>query len=74
MTLTTRIIVAMVVGLGLGMLAQAISDQPDHFINLVFVEGIAATGGDIFLRLLRMMVVPLVLVSLTVFEHEKKHP
>lgn len=65
MTLTTRIIVAMVVGLGLGMLAQAISDQPDHLVNLVFVEGIAATGGDIFLRLLRMMVVPLVLVSLT---------
>ncbi|MEM7098883.1 MAG: dicarboxylate/amino acid:cation symporter [Pseudomonadota bacterium] len=65
MTLTTRIVIAMVAGLLLGMLAQMVSDGPDHFVSAVLVEGIAGTGGDIFLRLLRMMVVPLVLVSLT---------
>ena len=51
MNLTTRIILAMLVGLGLGMLAQVIADGPDHFVTSVLVDGIAGTGGDIFLRL-----------------------
>ena len=64
MTLTTRILIGMAAGLLLGMLIQT-AVSVDHVIHSVVVDGVAATGGDIFLRLLRMMVVPLVLVSLT---------
>lgn len=63
MNLTNRILIGMALGLVVGFAIQGFP-LPDFF-QTFFVETVARGGGDIFLRLLRMMVVPLVLVSLT---------
>ncbi len=65
MTLTTRILIGMALGLACGALLQWLALQESHFLNVYFLHGLIAGGGEIFLRLLRMMVVPLVLISLT---------
>ncbi|MEM9620523.1 MAG: dicarboxylate/amino acid:cation symporter [Pseudomonadota bacterium] len=65
MTLTTRILIGMALGLACGMLIQWLAFPPTHIVNTFLVDGVAGGGGEIFLRLLRMMVVPLVLISLT---------
>ena len=65
MTLTIRILIAMGAGLALGLVLQALAFADDHFVSVFFTHGLIAAGGDIFIALLRMMVVPLVLVSLT---------
>ncbi|MAH73206.1 MAG: dicarboxylate/amino acid:cation symporter [Cellvibrionales bacterium TMED49] len=68
--LTKRIVVAMLFGLIVGvMLNSAIqgelfSKTTTMFINLYLVEGLFDTVGQIFVRTLKLMVVPLVFVSL----------
>ncbi len=52
-------------GLLVGALIQALGLPEDHFFSSFFTFGLIDAGGDIFITLLRMMVVPLVLVSLT---------
>lgn len=65
MNLTTRILIGMGAGLLLGVLVQ-IPDLPaDNFLIEQINHGAIDAGGDIFITLLRMMVVPLVFVSLT---------
>lgn len=65
MNLTYRILIAMGAGLLIGLVLQALAFAADHPITVYFTNGIIAGGGEVFISLLRMMVVPLVLVSLT---------
>ncbi len=65
MNLTTRILLGMLLGLLCGVVLQWLALPADHFLRTFFLDGVIAGGGEIFLRLLRMMVVPLVLISLT---------
>lgn len=65
MTLTYRILIAMAAGLALGLLLQVLAFADDHPVSVFFTFGLIDAGGQIFINLLRMMVVPLVLVSLT---------
>lgn len=65
MSLTYRILIGMGAGLALGVVLQMIGFAEDHVVTRYFVDGLIDGGGDAFLNLLRMMVVPLVLVSLT---------
>jgi len=65
MTLTYRIVVGMVAGLAVGLFLQWLALSDDHLFTELFTQGLIAGGGEIFINLLRMMVVPLVLVSLT---------
>jgi Na+/H+-dicarboxylate symporter len=73
-SLTSRIVIGMVAGILLGALLQfLIGDKPDLVIPLYFldfsvrsffVDGIFEIGGKIFVSSLKMLVVPLVFVSL----------
>lgn len=65
MNLTYRILIAMGAGLLIGLVLQTLALAADHPITVYFTNGIIAGGGEVFISLLRMMVVPLVLVSLT---------
>lgn len=65
MTLTYRIVIGMVAGLTVGVILQWVALPEDSAFSELFTFGLIAGGGEIFINLLRMMVVPLVLVSLT---------
>ncbi|TMO57032.1 dicarboxylate/amino acid:cation symporter [Pseudoalteromonas phenolica] len=74
MSLTTRIMLGMVSGVFLGLLFQFIlGDEDDVLIPLglfdlavkgFFVDGLFHIGGQIFIASLKMLVVPLVFISL----------
>ncbi|MGB2709476.1 MAG: dicarboxylate/amino acid:cation symporter [Pseudoalteromonas nigrifaciens] len=74
MSLTTRIMIGMALGIAVGFLFQAIlAGEDDYLIPLglfslpikaFFVDGIFHIGGQIFIASLKMLVVPLVFVSL----------
>ena len=64
MSLTQRILIAMGLGLVLGSLLQWIALPEDHFLNAFALNGVIDAGGKIFITLLKMLVVPLVFVSL----------
>ena len=59
MNLTSRILIGMGLGLLLGVFLQWLSLPADHFVSRVFTYGIIEAGGDLFIKLLKMMVVPL---------------
>jgi Na+/H+-dicarboxylate symporter len=63
-TLTLRILIAMGLGLVLGSLVKAAGLDADHWIQSILIGDIIDAGGQIFVRSLRLMVVPLVFVSL----------
>jgi Na+/H+-dicarboxylate symporter len=72
-TLTSRILIAMALGVFVGSLIKALAGTSDYIINLgvfsfgiksVFSDGLFYVGGQIFISSLKMLVVPLVLVSL----------
>jgi len=65
MNLTKRILLAMCLGLSVGALLQWGDLPTDHLVSSWFTFGLVTAGGDLFITLLRMMVVPLVFVSLT---------
>jgi Na+/H+-dicarboxylate symporter len=58
---TLRILCAMVAGIAVGLFAQHIN-MPAQWHHAVFTP--LQMGGDIFLRLIKMLVVPVVLVSI----------
>jgi len=62
--LTIRILIAMGLGLALGVAIKAAGLDADHWIQSVLVGDIIDAGGQIFVRSLQLMVVPLVFVSL----------
>ena len=64
MSLTQRILIAMGLGLVLGSLLQWIALPEDHFLNAFALNGVIDAGGKMFITLLKMLVVPLVFVSL----------
>ena len=64
MSLTQRILIAMGLGLILGALLQWIALPQEHFVNAFVLNGVIDAGGKIFITLLKMLVVPLVFVSL----------
>ena len=64
MNLTVRILIGMAAGLVLGLLVQLVEVSPEHWLRAFFIDGLFDAGGDIFIRSLRLMVVPLVFVSL----------
>ncbi len=64
MSLTQRILIAMALGLVLGASLQWIALPQDHFVNGFLLNGVIDAGGSIFITLLKMLVVPLVFVSL----------
>jgi Na+/H+-dicarboxylate symporter len=61
--LTFKIIAGMVAGLALGLILNMIG--PATFINDFIINGVLHIGGKIFLASLKLLVVPLVFVSLT---------
>jgi Na+/H+-dicarboxylate symporter len=64
MNLTIRILIGMVAGLTLGMLIQLTGAGPDSLVRTLLVDGLLDAGGQIFIASLKLMVVPLVFVSL----------
>lgn len=73
-SLTTRIFIGMIAGIVIGVLLQLLFDDSGDFTFSVFgfqfsaysifVDGIFSTLGQIFIASLKMLVVPLVFVSL----------
>ena len=73
-SLTTRIVIGMVSGILLGFMLQTLMPNGSDFIiplglfdlsiRNLFVDGIFEVGGQIFVASLKMLVVPLVFVSL----------
>ena len=59
--LTRNIVVAMILGAIIGLL---LAESSAGWVNSFLIEGILTTGGDIFIRSLKMLVVPLVFLSL----------
>ena len=64
MNLTQRILIGMGLGLALGVVFQATDLVSNDFIGAYILDGAIDAGGKIFVTLLKMMVVPLVFVSL----------
>ena len=64
MNLTQKILIGMGTGLLLGALYQWAALPEDHILITFGLDGVIDAGGQIFITLLKMMVVPLVFVSL----------
>ena len=64
MTLTSKILIGMIAGFVLGIFFNSLNLSDTNPVNLYLVDGFLDTGGQIFLSLLRLMVVPLVFFSL----------
>ncbi len=64
MTLTVRILIGMGAGLALGLLTQLLALPPEHWVNTFLINDVLDAGGKLFVNSLRLMVVPLVFVSL----------
>jgi len=63
LSLTTRIVIGMILGLVVGGIIQfGLSDS--QFVKEYIVDGLFLVGGKIFVNSLKMLVVPLVFVSL----------
>lgn len=65
MKLTTKIVASLLLGAGLGTFINVSGFKNILIIQQTFTLGILEVGGQLFLRLLQMLVVPVVLVSLT---------
>ena len=62
--LTKQILVAMVIGFTIGALIHGFDWSENAFIGEFLVGGIFSLGGQIFIKTLKLLVVPLVFVSL----------
>ena len=62
--LTKQILVAMVFGFSIGALIHGFDWSENAFVGEFFVGGIFSLGGQIFIKTLKLLVVPLVFVSL----------
>jgi DAACS family dicarboxylate/amino acid:cation (Na+ or H+) symporter len=63
-TLTRQIVIAMVAGIVLGVALNLLGAAP--WLQAVFLDGVLHVVGSVFVSALKMMVVPLVFVSLVV--------
>jgi Na+/H+-dicarboxylate symporter len=65
MTLTTKVLLGMLLGIGVGLLINYAGHNSDEtFIGEYFVHGILHIAGAMFITALKMLVVPLVIFSL----------
>jgi len=62
MSLTNQILLAMGVGLVVGIVLNMIG--PDGLVKTILIDGVLMVGGKVFLAALKLLVVPLVFVSL----------
>ncbi len=62
--LTRNIVIGMVAGILLGSVIHALSPAEDSFFWLLIVDGALDVGGKVFIISLKLLVVPLVFVSL----------
>ena len=62
--LTKQILVAMVIGFTIGALIQGFDWSENAFVGEFMVGGILSLGGQIFIKTLKLLVVPLVLMAL----------
>ncbi len=65
LSLTTKIFIALVLGIIAGILVNVFV-SPDSFVSSFFIEGVFQFIGQVFLNAIKMLVVPLVFVSITV--------
>jgi len=64
MTLTTKILISLVAGIIAGLLLFSLKDIP--FVEDYIIGFFLKLGGSVFIRAIKMLVVPLVFISLTV--------
>ncbi|WP_027329855.1 dicarboxylate/amino acid:cation symporter [Marinimicrobium agarilyticum] len=64
MSLTKRILLAMVLGVATGVLIHLIAPSEEHFLRAWLARGLFDGIGQVFVRSLTLLVVPLVFVSL----------
>ncbi len=64
MTLTTKILISLVTGIIAGLLLFSLKDIP--FVEDYIIGFFLKLGGSVFIRAIKMLVVPLVFISLTV--------
>ncbi len=65
MGLTLKILIAMTVGIVTGLVTQFFELSENSFLFTYFFDGLIEAGGQIFVISLKMVVVPLVFISLT---------
>ncbi len=65
MSLTSKILIGMLFGLIFGSTISLFGLESNPFIKEYLIDGILYVGGQIFISLLKLMVVPLVFFSLT---------
>jgi len=65
MSLTSKILIGMLSGLIFGSIISLFGLESNPFIKEYLIDGILYVGGQIFISLLKLMVVPLVFFSLT---------
>ena len=64
MSLTIRILIGMIAGIAVGLIVQATGVSETHWLTAWLVNGVFDVGGQLFIRSLQLMVIPLVFVSL----------
>jgi Na+/H+-dicarboxylate symporter len=64
MNLTVRILIGMAAGILLGFLFKIGNLSADNWLNVYLLNGVIDVGGRLFIASLKLMVVPLVFVSL----------
>ena len=65
MSLTSKILIGMLSGLIFGSIISLLGLEGNPFIKIYLIDGFLNIGGQIFISLLKLMVVPLVFFSLT---------
>ena len=65
MSLTSKILIGMFSGLLLGSIISSLGLESNQYIKAYLIDGLLYIGGQIFISLLKLMVVPLVFFSLT---------
>ena len=65
MSLTSKILIGMFSGLLLGSIISFFGLEANQFIKIYLIDGFLYIGGQVFISLLKLMVVPLVFFSLT---------
>ena len=65
MSLTSKILIGMLSGLIFGSIISLLGLEANPFISVYLIDGFLNIGGQIFISLLKLMVVPLVFFSLT---------
>ena len=65
MSLTSKILIGMLSGLIFGSIISLLGLESNPFIKVYLIDGFLNIGGQIFISLLKLMVVPLVFFSLT---------